>query len=303
MRVIVTGAEGFLGRALAGRFGARADVELFALGRAALDLRDPPAIAETLARIRPDVVIHAAGRTSGEPGPLFDDNAVATANLAEAIGQAHRDAGLMLLGSAAQYGVCAARTPWRETDPCRPFEPYGVAKHAAETRAFAAAQRWGFRLSALRLFNVIAAQPRGGQMFAAFLRRAAAARAGPPPWRVRMGPLGAVRDFIDLDDVLLAAERVVERDAWGEPINVCSGGGRTARALLDAVAAEAGGALAIEEDPPAQPPDLPWSVGDPTRCEARLALRPASDLTPVIRRAAAWLTATTTETADARPDA
>ena len=124
IRVMVTGAGGFLGATLARRFAARDDVELIALGRAepppfaragVLDLHDKPAIAGALADIRPDVVVHAAGRTPGKPGALLADNAVATANLAEAIGEAATGAGLVLLGSAAQYGIPDELTPWKES--------------------------------------------------------------------------------------------------------------------------------------------------------------------------------------------
>lgn len=304
IRILITGAGGFLGGALAVRFAARSDVEIFPVGRRAsppllaafptarvLDLRDRPAIARLLAELRPDIVIHAAGRTPGKPGALLADNAIATANLAEEIGRTAPDAGLILLGSAAQYGVSETRTPWRESDPCAPFEPYGVSKQAAERCAFAAARRWGSRTTALRLFNVVAPEPRGEQVFAAFLRKALAAAAGPPPWRVRMGPLTALRDFVDIEDVLQAAERVIERQVWGEVINVCAGVGRAARALLGAAAAQTGGALVVEEAPPTGAPPLPWSVGDPAHCEALLGFRPSSDLAPVTRRAAVWLMA------------
>ena len=85
------------------------------------------------------------------------DNAVATANLAEAIGEAAPGAGLVLLGSAAQYGVPETLTPWKESDPCAPLDPYGLSKQAAETAAFAAARRLGFGVTALRIFNVVGA--------------------------------------------------------------------------------------------------------------------------------------------------
>ncbi|HWF78613.1 MAG TPA: NAD-dependent epimerase/dehydratase family protein [Caulobacteraceae bacterium] len=300
IRVMVTGAAGFLGATLARRFEARDDVELIALGRAApppfpragvLDLHDRAAIADVLAEARPDVVVHAAGRTPGKPGALLADNAVATANLAEAIGEAACGAALVLLGSGAQYGVPDQLTPWKETDPCSPFEPYGLSKHAAETAAFAAARRLGFGVAALRIFNVVAPEPQGEQVFAAFLRRAAAAAAAPPPWRVEMGPLTALRDFVDIEDVLTAVERVIERGVWGEAINVCAGVGRTARALLGAAAAQTGGAVVVREEAEGAPPELAWSVGDPAKCEALLGFRPTSDLAPVTRRAAAWLVA------------
>jgi NDP-hexose 4-ketoreductase len=314
-RVMVTGGGGFLGATLARRFAARDDVELIALGRTqpppfpragVLDLHDRPAIARVLADVRPDVVVHAAGRTPGKPGALLADNAVATANLAEAIGEAASGAGLVLLGSAAQYGIPDELTPWKETDPCSPFEPYGLSKHAAETAAFAAARRLGFGATALRIFNVVAPEPQGEQVFAVFLRRAvAAAAAGPPPWRVQMGPLTALRDFVDIEDVLTAVERVIERGVWGEAINICGGIGRPARSLLGAAAAQTGGAVTIAEEPPTSAPELAWSVGDPAKCEALLGFRPTTDLAPVTRRAAAWLAAATRsseagEAADAR---
>jgi GDP-4-dehydro-6-deoxy-D-mannose reductase len=127
-------------------------------------------------------------------------------------------------------------------------------------------------------------------VFAAFLRKAAARAAGPPPWRVPMGPLMALRDFVPVEDVLEAVERVIERQVWGEVINVCTGVGRTARALLGATVAQLGGRVAIDEAP-SSAQQLAWSVGDPSRCEALLGFRPSSDLAPVARRAAAWLLA------------
>jgi nucleoside-diphosphate-sugar epimerase len=314
IRVMVTGAGGFLGGALARRLAGRADVELIPLGRTAppdfphagaLGLHDRDAIARLLAETRPDVVAHAAGRTTGTPDDLMADNAVATANLAEAIGAAAPGAGLVLLGSAAQYGVPETLTPWKESDLCAPLDPYGRSKQAAETAALAVARRLGSGVTVLRIFNVVAPEPHGEQVFATFLRRAAAAVAGPPPWRVGMGPLGAVRDFIDVEDVLTAVERVIERGVWGEAINVCSGIGRTARSLVDAVAAQTGGKVMIEEAAATAAPKVAWSVGDPARCEALLGFRPSADLAPATRRAADWLaTAATTaglgEAVDAR---
>ncbi|HEY1751059.1 MAG TPA: NAD-dependent epimerase/dehydratase family protein [Caulobacteraceae bacterium] len=290
MRVLITGAGGFLGGALARRLAGRADTQVIASTRAAVDLTDAASIRRAVGEAAPDIVVHAAGRSYGAAQAVRDDNVTATANLVEALEATAPAARLILLGSAAQYGVSQTCQPWCESDPALPAGAYGAAKQAAEAQAFAS----GLRVTALRLFNVVSTSPQGEQVFDSFLRRAAAAPAG----RVRMGPLGAVRDFVAADDVLAAIERVIDRAVWGETINVCTGVGRTVRSLLEATAAAIPGGVRIEEDD--GPAGLPWSVGDPGRCEALLGLRPSSDMTSIVQGAAAWVVAQAKGGADAR---
>ena len=282
MRILVTGAGGFLGGAIRRRLAERGDLEVLAAARA--DLADEASAAAALAVAKPDVVVHAAGRTHGAAEALQADNVVATETLARAIVSAASNCGLILLGSAAQYGRSITWTPWRESEPGAPLDAYGASKLAAESLAHAAMER----VTALRIFNVIAPEPTGGQVFSSFLRKAVAAMAGPPPRCIELGPVTAVRDFIDVADVLTAVERVIGRDVWGEPINVCSGTGRTVRSLLEATAAEIDRDLTIFEAV-SPPPALDWSVGDPARCQALLGFTPSSDLAGLAQRAAAWV--------------
>lgn len=291
MRILVTGTGGYLGGAIVARLAAReADHLVSAVrrppapaGGIVLDLDDPTAIAAALTKSRPDVVVHAAGRVSGAASALFRDNARATANLAHALGQVAPAARLIVISSAAVYAETAPGRKSGEDDSGLPLSLYGLSKRVAESCAVA---ELGQRVTVLRLFNVVSASARREQMFSEFLLRAcAAARAGSPPWRVAMGPLGAVRDFVALDDVLVAVERVIDRGIWGETINVCTGVGRPARDLVDAVAHALNGRLLIDEAPDGAT-GAAWSVGDPARCDARLALRPSADLSAILSAAA-----------------
>jgi nucleoside-diphosphate-sugar epimerase len=282
MRILVTGAGGYLGGAIVRRLGARPDVALTAdAGR--LDSR--ATIAERLRAAAPDAVIHAAGRTVGSAKALHAGNVAATANLAAAIAEAAPDCGLVLLSSAAQYGPSPGRTPWTEAGPCRPGGDYGLSKLAAEAAAFAAAPN----VVSLRIFNAIGPAPHGDQAFATFLRRAAAALSVRPRAPVRMGPLEAIRDFVGLDDVVTAVERAALRGAWGGAIHVCTGVGRPVRSLLDQAAARIEPTLSIEAE--AGVGGVDWSVGDPSRCQARLGFTPTADLSGLIDMAAAWVLA------------
>ncbi|MEJ0064052.1 MAG: NAD(P)-dependent oxidoreductase [Caulobacteraceae bacterium] len=299
MRVLVTGAGGFLGGAIYQRLAKRGDIEMIAAGRT--ELGAPPAALAMLALCKPDVVVHAAGRTHGPKPAFYVDNVLSTEVLSRAIGAAAPRCALVLLGSAAQYGPSPDLVPWRESGPCDPSDDYGASKVFAEESAFEEAKRSGIRVTSLRIFNVISPEPHGQQAYPDFLRKLAAAMSGPSPWRVEMGDLSAIRDFVALDDVLRAVECVVERGAWGEAINVCTGVGRPVRGLLDevsrAIADVTPGLVAMSESGP--PPALDWSIGDPTKCQARLGFTPTSDLSALTATSAAWVRKTAAERADA----
>jgi nucleoside-diphosphate-sugar epimerase len=299
MRVLVTGAGGFLGGAIYRRLAGHDGIEVLSAGRS--ELGPPPAALATLALSRPDVVVHAAGRTHGPDPTFYVDNVLATETLAKAIAAAAPRCALLLLGSAAQYGRSPDRVAWRESGPCDPADAYGASKVFAEDAAFEEAKRSGLRVTSLRLFNVVSPEPHGQQAYPDFLRKLAATMSGPSPWRVEMGDLSAIRDFVSLDDVVQAVERVIERDAWGEAINVCTGVGRPVRHLLEDVSqtitAATAGAIEILESGP--PPGLDWSIGDPAKGQAQLGFTPTSDLSALTAASAAWVRRTAAEHADA----
>ena len=69
-KILLTGAEGFVGRNLAAHFGQRNDIVLDCPGQHALDLTDSQQIADYLDRCQPDIIIHSA--TSNTVGKGYD---------------------------------------------------------------------------------------------------------------------------------------------------------------------------------------------------------------------------------------
>jgi nucleoside-diphosphate-sugar epimerase len=240
MRALVTGAAGFLGRALVRRLVERGD-EVRALVRrhspvlegtgarvVVGDATDPASLRDAVAG--QDLVFHLAGvRRATDPAEFLRVNAGSTRDALEAcLAAAPRLRRFVLAGSMAAAGPSA--TPRREADPAAPVEPYGASKVEAERIAFSYADR---------LPVTVARPPRilgpGDRENLFFFR---IARAG-----LAIGFTGGVRplSWIDVDDcargLLLLADRP---EAPGEAFFLASPEVTDARAIQLAVAASLG---------------------------------------------------------------
>lgn len=134
MKVLVTGSEGQLARALATRARDYPDIELIRIGRPELDLENPSSFVPVLLSVAPDLVINAAAHTGvdqqeDEPERAFRMNAEAPAELARLTKQA----GVPLIHVSTDY-VFDGRSsvPYVETDLPNPQTVYGRSKLAGE---------------------------------------------------------------------------------------------------------------------------------------------------------------------------
>ncbi len=149
MRAFVTGAGGFLGRALVRALVARGDAvralvrrlpdegELPGAEVLLGDATDPAALRRGVRGA--DLVFHLAGvRRATDPQEFLAVNAGSTRSLLEAcVAEAPGLSRFVLAGSMAAAGP--SRTPRREDEPFAPVEPYGASKAEAEriARSFA----------------------------------------------------------------------------------------------------------------------------------------------------------------------
>ncbi|MFM8304717.1 MAG: SDR family oxidoreductase, partial [Actinomycetota bacterium] len=131
MRVLLTGAGGQVGRALA---DACAGDELMALDRSGLDVTDRAATLAAVATLRPDAVIHSAAWTAvdaceGDPARAFAVNALGTRHVAEAA----REVGAHLTYLSTDYVFDGTLDrPYHEWDTPNPQSVYGRSKLAGE---------------------------------------------------------------------------------------------------------------------------------------------------------------------------
>jgi UDP-glucuronate 4-epimerase len=236
MRILVTGAAGFIGFHVSQRLLARGDQvlgvdnlndyydpalkearlarltpdPLFTFFR--LDIADRQATAEMFARERPARVVHLAAQAGVRyslvnPHAYADANLVGFLNILEGCRQNNVEH-LVYASSSSVYGG-NTRLPFSEHDTVdHPVSLYAATKKANELMAHAYSHTYGLPVTGLRFFTVYG--PWGRPDMALFLFTKAIL-AGEPIDVFNHGNMS--RDFTYIDDIVEGVIRVVDRTA------------------------------------------------------------------------------------------
>ena len=288
MRVLVTGAFGFVGTAVVRRLvGAghtvvalthRPDGAQLPPTAAAevvhADVRSFEAIAALATTV--DGVCHLAALTQvresfSQPAKYFSVNTAGTAALVSALQYAAargRTTRLVLASTAAVYGQPAESLISESVTPV-PMSPYGASKLAAERLALSTVgDRAG--VTVLRAFNVAGAvDGHTDRDLSRIIPKAIAVAAGRAPILEVNGDGTAVRDFVHVDDFARAFVLALEQCAPGRGAiyNVGATGASVAE-VVEAVARVSGAAPAVKHLPPR--PEAARVLADTTRIRAEL---------------------------------
>ncbi len=286
MRVLVTGADGFVGRWLVR--AARADGH--GVIAAVLPGATPPAEwqasgatppvevvgadfrleedVKRLGHLNADAVVHLAAVASGaaareNPDAAMRLNGVMTACFADQLCEAHRPR-LLFVSTGEVYGRCHPG-PILETARPHPSSPYAISKFAGEV---AVGMAW--RDSGLPVVIARAFPHTGPGQSATYVLPALAARLNEArrtgTTDIRTGNLSGVRDFLDVRDVVRAYLLLLEHGAPGEVYNVASGEGRRLQDCFRMLAELTGVTpRAVEDAGLLRPDDIPVLIGDATK--------------------------------------
>lgn len=280
-RVLVTGAGGFLGRALVGALLAKG-TQVTAAGRGAspfaehprlawrrIDLADPASSVADLAA-GAECVYHLAWSTvpsEAHLAPSGDarENIVGSLRLVESLkGAAPRF--VFASSGGAIYGRLNS-VPAREDHPLKPISAYGVSKLAVEAYLDLFADMTGLRPAALRIGNLYGPGQNPGRLFGAVTQFSAAALARRPI--VMFGDGSTVRDYVYIDDAIDALMRAAATPQTSRALNIGSGAGRSLNDIIAILETRLGRQLLVERRP-GRAFDAPVSILDPARAAAEI---------------------------------
>jgi len=310
MRVLVTGAFGFVGTAVVRRLVDDGHTVVALTHRPEGAELPPTAAAEVVhADVRSfevmaalamevDGVCHLAALTQvrqsfARPSEYFSVNAAGTGVLVSALqhaaaqGQTTR---LVLASTAAVYGQPAESLISESVAPV-PMNPYGASKLAAERMALSAVgDGIGVGVTVLRAFNVAGAvDGRTDTDLTRIIPKAVAVARGVAPILEVNGDGSAVRDYVHVDDLARAFVLALEHCAPGRGAvyNVGATGASVAE-VVEAVARVSGSAPAVKHLPPK--PEAARVLADTTLIRAELGWSPGrSSLDEIV--ADAWTAA------------
>lgn len=272
MRVLITGISGFAGSHLADHFLAQGKHEVFGtikwrsnrdnirhiedkIHLLNCDIKDPYAMRSVLEASRPDQIFHLAAQSYvpfswSAPLETIETNITGELNLFERVRELKLDPAIHIAGSSEEYGLVEPHElPITEENPLRPLSPYGVSKIAQDFLGYQYHKSYGLRIVRTRAFNHTG--PRRGEVFVTsnFARQLVEIERGRRRPVLRVGNLSAVRDFLDVRDVVRAYALALEKGRPGEVYNIASGKGITIQELLDRLIKLTDGTIKVEQDP------------------------------------------------------
>jgi GDP-4-dehydro-6-deoxy-D-mannose reductase len=231
MKTLVTGAAGFLGRALVQRLkqDTRHELHVTDLRPAPggifhrCDLSDPAGVKELLRTIAPQQIYHLAGTFANEYAVDFRANVDSTRHLLEAARQSGVSVRVLLIGSAAEYGcVREEDNPLREEQPLAPVSIYGWTK-ACQTLLM----RYYHRVHAsdvvmARLFN-LTGNGASNLLFVGRLQEKMEQLLAGKIQEITVGALDAVRDYLPVEEAARQVECVMLFGLSSQVYHVASG--------------------------------------------------------------------------------
>ena len=237
MKVIITGAKGFIGRAMTDYMKQKGhevigwDITGAANVRT-VDMTDFGIICNALKEDAPELIVHCAGAANvsesvRNPDKDFDLNVNITHNLLFALKHNEmNDVRVVYLSSAAVYGNPAV-LPIKESDKGKPISPYALHKTMCEDMCTYFMDNHGFDIKIVRIFSAYGAGLKKQIFWDMYCKYKDTGKLE------MFGDGTESRDFINIEDLKQALFLIATSEYDERVINVANGREITIREIAD----------------------------------------------------------------------
>lgn len=240
MKVLVTGAGGFVGKHLLRALLDKNHI-VAALGIGCQALKDMPvalyeanildfrAVLESMKAFNPDAIIHLAAQSNvpkswDMPEETTQINIIGTVNVLKAFRNVNINGKFINIGSGDEYGLTASKCSLLTEDmKCEPQNPYAISKLCAEQMTLQLGKLYGLNVISTRSFNHFGPYQQKGFVVSDFASQIAAIVLGKQKPEIKVGNVEVARDFLYVGNVVNAYVALLENDVESGVYNVASG--------------------------------------------------------------------------------
>ena len=263
-RILITGGNGYVGRALTRKLSGANDVsvvdclrtekvrftdeELAGITLHQTDIRNYEALQCVFDQAQPDLVVHAAAlhyipECDAHPSEAISINTLGTANVLRAVAPGTK---LVFISTAAVYAP-EPDAHVEATSPIGPMDVYGLTKlHAEQFVGLWGAEK-ALSAAIIRLFNVVGPGETNPHILPAIIAQLKAGQR-----TLKLGNCYPLRDYIDVADVAdgIAAVAAGLSDEPGiDVVNLGTGVSHSVYEIVEKLSAIMGEELSVESDP------------------------------------------------------
>lgn len=236
--VLVTGATGALGKAVIAHLRKGGNYRVVATSRHCdgecsfqLDVRNHEQLAATISRTKLDLILHLAATFATDFDEAYAVNVEAARHLLDAVQKSELSIRVLLVGSAAEYGVVRPEeNPIREDRVLNPVSIYGLSK-AWQTQLAGLYASRGMDVVVARVFNLDGNKITERLFIGRLQKQMEDVLAGRKS-EIELGPLSATRDYLTTDEAADQILAIAEHGQSGRVYHVASGIPVTMRDVL-----------------------------------------------------------------------
>ena len=302
MKYLIIGSEGFIGRALwdnlstvKGSIITGIDTKTVPVssGRIVhnISIRDTGKLVALCEKEGFDTVFNLTGVfNSSYLIDMFDLNCFSPYSFIEST--KHLKHKVVLIGSAAEYGVTEEGVRIDESHPLNPISDYGISKACQTFMALRYADKYKCPAVVIaRPFNLIGPGMLQHLFLGAFAKQIVRIEKGLQEPIIKVGNISAYRDILPVTKVAECLHVLSKKGVNGNVYNICSGRPFKIEDMLKELINMSKINIKIEVCPKLyKPNDIPWSVGDNKKISKFIKIAfDKNDLVATIKQTLDWV--------------